>query len=349
MSASLLSMALVAIPDLACPFPTALNPSAEQVESNAIAWGRRIGLLTETHVIQRVEATKATWLMAWAYPDAAPDALQIIADWNLWLLIWDDRCSEPDLRDRPTVLAPLHARFLDVLDGAALTSQDGPLEHGLHELQQRLRRQTRGTWMRQFLHSVRAVFDGWVWEAANRAIGVYLDVADYLRMRPITGALQPYLDLVAVADGRSIPHSVQAHSSIKQLTLMANNIICWSNDLFSLNKELQQGEPLNLVLILHQQQGGSLQDAIDRVAAWHDMEVAAFLDLAARLPAFGAQQRECDRYVALLRHWMRANMNWATVSGRYQPQQCASVCNDRSDEVGGWNAPTPDDDPLNDT
>jgi len=173
------------------------------------------------------------------------------------------------------------------------------------------------------LKEVRRLSDGWVWQAVNRVAGAWLDVAAYLRMRPVTGALQPYLDLSAIVHGRGVPRRIRVHPLVQQLTLKANNIICWSNDLFSLGKEYQHGERHNLVLILQQQQGGTLQAAIDRVAAWHNQEVAAFLELEEQLPTFGALRPDRDRYIALLRHWIRANMNWAAMSGRYQPQQRA--------------------------
>ena len=303
--------------ELDCPFLTVINPHADVVEAQAIEWGRRFRLITNDHILHAVRATKAGWLVAWAYPHADREALQLIADWNIWLLIWEDRSGSPEIGAQPERLKAIHTRFLEILSGAAAEPAEGPLEHGLQDLRQRLLQKTTMHWLGQFQQSVLEVFDSWVWEATNRSLGNMPNVETYLRMRPTTGALNPYLHFIAITDQLHLPRAVRDHPYIHRLTLMANNIICWSNDLFSFHKELQHGDVHNLVLILQHHNQLSLHDAAQHVVQLHNAEVSAFLDLAARAPAFSHLHAHLDRYVAMLRHWIRANMNWATVSGRY--------------------------------
>ncbi|MFN8568275.1 MAG: hypothetical protein U0Z44_12335 [Kouleothrix sp.] len=310
---------LIDLPELICPFPSATNPHAAVVEERAIEWGRRFKIITDNRVLHAVRAAKAGWLVAWAYPHAPIEALQLIADWNIWLLIWEDRCSSPELGTQPERLEAIHARFLAILSGAPSTAQDGPLEHGLRDLRERMLAQTTYQWLQQFYQSILEVFDSWVWEATNRARGTKPDLETYLRMRPSTGALPPYLHFLALTDQVFLPRKVHEHPYVYQLTLMANNIICWSNDLFSFDKERHEGELHNLVLILQDHMQLSLQASAQHVAQLHNAEVEAFLNLAAHVHAFSDLNANLNQYVALLRNWIRANMNWAAISGRYNP------------------------------
>ena len=70
---------------------------------------------------------------------------------------------------------------------------------------------------------------------------------------------------------------------MRRLSLMAINVVCWSNDLLSLAKELQHGDRHNLVIALRTQYRLPLREAINRAAELHNAEVRAFLTLEARL------------------------------------------------------------------
>lgn len=118
---------LIDLPELICPFPSATNPHAAVVEERAIEWGRRFKIITDNRVLDACACGQSLLLVAWAYPHAPIEALQLIADWNIWLLIWEDRCSSPELGTQPERLEAIHARFLAILSGAPSTAQDLPL------------------------------------------------------------------------------------------------------------------------------------------------------------------------------------------------------------------------------
>src|SRR5688572_7107282 len=86
---------------LDAPFAPELNPCAEDLERRAIGWGREFQLFPSDRLYQRVCAAKAAYLIAGAYPQASFDALYLVACWNLWLMLWDDVCGAPGLRDQP--------------------------------------------------------------------------------------------------------------------------------------------------------------------------------------------------------------------------------------------------------
>jgi len=138
-------------------------------------------------------------------------------------------------------------------------------------------------------------------------------------MRLFTSAVYPCLTLIELTEGLRLPAEVHGHPDVQRLAEITNNVISWANDIVSLEKELRQGDVHNLVLILSQEHKLSLQAAADRVAALHDGEIRAFIALAQRLPSFApAVDIDLQRYVAGMRFWMRANLDWSLATTRYQ-------------------------------
>ena len=318
-------MERLVLPTLYYPFPPALNPQVDMAQAQTQAWALRFRLVQQEAAYRRFCASKFGWLAARAYPLAGREALQIVSDWNAWLFLLDDQCDEGGIGTQPDRLRVLFAGLLAVLQEQPRAAQDGPLASSLRDLWQRM--SARGTlaWKARFLRDAQDYFDACLWEAANRASGVTPTVQDYIAMRPLTGGLITDVDLIDLTEHIDLPAEVRASALVQRLTQMANNVVCWSNDLISLAKEMRRRDVHNLVLAIRQERGCSLQEAVDWAARLHDDEVRGFLELERHLPAYGAPiDQELQRYLAVLRAWMRGNLDWAADSGRYQPRDASS-------------------------
>ncbi len=261
-------------------------------------------------------------LMARAYPNAALPALQLISDWNTWLFLLDDQCDEAGLGRAPDHLAQVHAMVLDILHGGS-TQERSPRILALCDLAARLQAYAGAAWLDRFMHQITEYFKASVWEAKNRARHRIPDLKTYLAMRPYTGAVYSYLALIEFANQLDLPATVHGHSTVQQLMQMTNNVICWSNDLMSFDKELRHGDVHNLVLVLRYAQNHNLPKAMRLVASMHDAEVRRFQTLAASLPSFTAVvDADLQQYVRGLQFWMRANMDWSAATARYRPLVC---------------------------
>jgi 5-epi-alpha-selinene synthase len=105
---------------------------------------------------------------------------------------------------------------------------------------------------------------------------------------------------------------------LQHLALLANKIVCCLNDVVSLRKELETCAIHNLVIVLQNERRITRQAAIDLAISMHDADMRAFVELAAWTPSFGREvDVEVKRYVAGLRFWVRANMDWSFASDRY--------------------------------
>ena len=104
-----------------------------------------------------------------------------------------------------------------------------------------------------------------------------------------------------------------------RLTLMmrlANRAICWSNDIFSVHKELAHGDVHNLVIVLQHGTPSSIGAAIAKAARMHDDTVQAFERHEQKLRASAASPGVL-RFVDALKGWVRANLDWSIETGRY--------------------------------
>jgi hypothetical protein len=303
-------------PSLSCPFPSAISPHAAEAQHATVAWARRLHLVPQDG--GRLHRLQNGILMARAYPSAEPEMLQIAADWGTWLFTLDDQCDEAGLGQDPEQLVQLHVRLLDILQGAPPCAEDLPHVHGLWDLHRRISIHAPEGWDERFRKSVSQYFTANVWEANNRRRRQIPDIASYCTMRRFTSAVYPCLLLIEVTEGLRLPPDVSNHPDVQSLSRMANNVISWSNDIVSLEKERRQGDIHNLAIVLSNEQSLSLQTAVDRVAVLYEDEIYAFIALARRLPSFTPSvDRDLQCYVAGLRSWMRANLDWSQDTYRY--------------------------------
>jgi 5-epi-alpha-selinene synthase len=138
-------------------------------------------------------------------------------------------------------------------------------------------------------------------------------------MRRYTGAMDTVFDCIELVEHLHLSKAVREHSTVSRLRLMANNCVCWANDLFSVDKELLEHNTHNLVFVLRSEYGLTLSEAVEQAVTMHDAEVRAFEWFAARMPSFGEEMDAAVRiYVAGLRSWMRGNIAWARETPRYK-------------------------------
>lgn len=309
--------------ELYCPFAPAMSRHADAVQRHTVGWVRRFALLPDESAYKKFEAAGLGRLVGRTHPHAECEQLQLISDWHAWLFLRDDKGDESEAADRPYELSTADNHLLDVLEGAQAASSEDPLAHALYDLRGRLVACLRENalpvaWMRRFVRVVREHLEATLWEASNRARGIPPDVATYVRMRPLTGGLAIITELVEIIEGRHLPIELREHDAVRRLTTASHNIVCWANDVISLEKELRNGEVNNLVVVLSEVEGITLREAADRVVDLHNAEMGTFVDLAARIPTFWPEaDANLQLYISSLRARIRGVLDWSSESSRY--------------------------------
>jgi 5-epi-alpha-selinene synthase len=180
------------------------------------------------------------------------------------------------------------------------------------------------SWLEGFGELLEKLFSAFLWENLNRSNQIRPSLAAYVTMRENTVGLHPQFALAEITDGVHLSAQALAHPTVRSLTMMACNVVAWTNDLFTFDKELAQGEVHNLVMLYMTEQGLDRDAAVAHVVARHDDEMRAFIALTARLPDVGDERPQLLRYVGVLRGWMRGHLDWARETGRYRSEASGS-------------------------
>ncbi|GGL95465.1 hypothetical protein GCM10010840_36930 [Deinococcus aerolatus] len=158
-----------------------------------------------------------------------------------------------------------------------------------------------------------------LWEATNRASGAVPELETYLHRRPMTAGLKIDAVFIEVMDGVQLPSALRDHPAVQRLAELADRAVCWSNDVLSLEKELQEGDMHNLVQVLMQAHGLSVQAALDEAAQMYHMEIEEFLEVERMLPSFGVEEDgQVRQYAQLLKSRIGGILTWSRRSTRYQ-------------------------------
>lgn len=313
------------LPQLHNPFAARLPATDPQVCEQTSAWLEQFGLGPGNAHARTAFAASFVGLAAALHPRACRAALRLTADWYSLMFLHDDRCDSSGIGKDPARLQSLVDRLLSVFQGGALRPDDEPFAHALADVRGRLLTWGGPAWFAELAAEVRAYLEALSWEAANRASGSVPTLADYLHMRPITAGLQVDGAFLEVMDGVRLPRAARDHPQVRQLAVHANRAVCWSNDILSLEKELQDGDVHNLIPVLMHARCLSRQAALDEAARMYHHEVEQFLAGEQALPSFGQDEDEQVReYVRLLRARVGGILAWSHHSSRYQVTELVS-------------------------
>lgn len=306
-------------PDLYCPFPSQINKHVDVLESHAMEWVMRFNLLKDEQSYQRFRKSKFYWLAASAYPNCQFEELKIANDVISWLFVWDDKCDISDLGKRPELINTFCNRFIEILNGAETTSKDIPLSHALSDVRKRIIQKGNLAFFHHFVYNFEHYFYGCIQESNNRLHVKLPTLEAYIKIRNSTSAAPLCLNLIEFCDHLIIPYSLRNHEIVSKITWMTVNILAWSNDIFSLEKEISLGEFHNLVLVLKHQQDIPLDKALILATEIHNKEVQNLISLEASMPYFGKEiDAEIAKYFSGFYSWIRGNIDWYSHSHRYQ-------------------------------
>lgn len=307
------------IPEFYCPIETQINKHTELAEKHSLQWVEKFGLVpgggTE---YQALQSAKVAWCIGYTNPDAEADDLCMMSDLLMWLSCYDDVCDISELGKNPDRLSAANHQLLDVLNGAEVAEEDSNFIQALQDILQRLNKKASKEWVERFARDVEEQLQGYIWEATNRVEKITPDLSSYVKLRPYPLAIFPCLDLTCIF--KQIPANAKSlrHIYVQEMTVMAGNYIGWTNDILGVNRELGEGNPHNLVLVLQQEDNISLQEAVQKAVNMCNAEMKAFLKLESRLPAFGeAEDASLKDYINGLRYWMRGHLDWYSETRRY--------------------------------
>jgi hypothetical protein len=306
------------IPAVFCPLPAAVNGRHEELESQTVAWLRTFALFASEDQHSRLTHTAVGELVARVSPDGQSPALQIVADFYMWLFAFDDAyCDESSLGLKPGPMAVELARVLRVAEAPQHpVPGDNAYAVALRDIRKRLESVATAVQLTRWVEAMRGYFYFQVWEAANRSQGVAPSLNDYAFARLQSGAVKVTMMLLDVADGYELPPAEMEKASTRAMVEMACAVIDWDNDIASHHKENARcPDGQNLRDIISREYGLAPEQALERAVAMRDRVMRRFLNLREQVLPTASPQ--LDRFIASLCHWIRGNLDWQATTMRY--------------------------------
>lgn len=285
------------LPKPVYPFPDLIHPDFQRQREEYYAWIDREYTFHSEAAREKHKQHHLTDIAARGCPFLTAAELRPLANYAANGAMMDDywdRCSAEEM-------AGINRRILALLSGE---EPDEPLDHGIFHQFWVLRQDALACgipemFYKKFIRSIGMVFTGYSDERVYYRTNTIPPLPVYLLIREATSGVQPFCDYVALQkEYRRLPDSVLEHPHIKRIHTLCSLMIGIHNDLISLPKELHREEDtMNLVKVLQQEHGVSVQEAYGMALELHDAYLKEFLLLQEHLPPFGEWQEMARAYI----------------------------------------------------
>ncbi|GJJ12833.1 hypothetical protein Clacol_007078 [Clathrus columnatus] len=280
------------------PFPRVFNPYHKSIAVESSNWIDSFHLFSPARQL-KFRLIEAGTLAALAYPSHTKEHFRVACDLMNLLFAMDD-LSDP--------LDPHDAREL------ADTALDA-----LH-FWERLSKTASRTCLDRFVKSYQAYMNAMVQEAEERDVhSIRTSIEDYLSLRRSTGAIKPSFDLILLP--LEIPTVYLESPFVKQLEIIAIDLIAVANDVVSFNVEQARGDIHNIVIVLMNERDMTVQEAMDFVGDWYEARSKQFIILLNFVLENHSDkdpgQVDLKRYIRGLAIWVTANYEWSFESQRF--------------------------------
>ncbi|KAF8752969.1 Terpenoid synthase [Rhizoctonia solani] len=123
-----------------------------------------------------------------------------------------------------------------------------------------------------------------------------------------------------------LPDQVADHPLVTELALAGNDILTWSNDIYSFPIEFARGDTHNLVCVAMHHNSLDLAGAIDFVNQLTRKRLDEYVEIKANLPSFGSGlDEQLARYLEGIEYCVQGFIDWTFLTPRYFGAEAAQV------------------------
>jgi len=298
------------------PIPQKCSPHLELVEEHNARWTAHMVAETGHGSVAWFRATNCVEFACWLYPDADAQVACFVSDFCSWLFSVDDHHpheSNPDMHQ----VMDLVGECLGVMGGAPPRTGISRLQR---ELMDRFQDMVHPSQYQGFVSTTSTYIASLGLHAAIQHSALRLDPRTYWPIRLHDSAAMTLLALcqAGVPELRRAPDllSVPEYATLART---AGKIIATSNDVLSYPRErASETNGRNYLfnsVTLREQQGMSVQSALDHVAEEFSDDVATFQEECRRLRDSCIPGSEL--YVDALAYWTSGIDRWQKETDRY--------------------------------
>lgn len=304
------------LPDLTLPFSFSARPDSELLRREGSRWALEQGLIgPRGH--DRLLSSQLLDAGIALTGDAPRERAVLLLEWFLWTLILDDRIDDGRWAD-DGVLDDFTEAARGIIEGGRGRDGDDPMLATLaDDLWPRTRQLGDTAWQKAIGAHVTRHLLAQCQMAALRAQRRTPGLAHYTALRADLLGAGLLFDLIEAIHGLHAPRPSGLATLVTHLRDCSGDVLAWTNDVYSLEKDLLLREDANLVKIVRREQGGTWQQAVDTVHAMIMRRVAAFQTARSQLDRHDAVEALADRLSAA----MAAGLSWHQSVARYHWQK----------------------------
>lgn len=313
----------ISIPKLFWPFPSAINQHRASAEEHTIKWLQAYNLLANEADYEYYRSQGFAYMTSRMFPHADKEVLPALLDFCTLLFIFDDQIDQVEDNGLKEVNGRERlAKFTSYTSSLMRNQTRIPLTEGneliaaLTDCWLRLSAFCTEAWKKRLVGRYQETFEAAVWQLDNINNNYSPTLTEYMHYRPMFSGSNIAVDLSLVADKIALPEEILEHPLLKRMHLLAQCLVCWANDLFSLSKELKksyQADRHNLVFVMQDSYNLSLEDAILKSADLFHEHAQEFMDLSSKkLPGFSLEiDSEIKRYGVAIAQVVKGNIDWS--------------------------------------
>ncbi|KAF9022344.1 terpenoid synthase [Hymenopellis radicata] len=303
------------LPDLVshCTFDIRISRHRKQITSETKRWlfqgNNLMGQKRESY-----HGLKAGLLTAMCYPNAGCPQLRVCNDFLSYLFHLDNLSDDMDKRGTTTTADIV----LNTLYHPHSYTSPARVSKMTKDYWRRIIQTASPGTQQRFIETFDFFFQSITEQARDRQAGMIPDLESYIALRRDTSGCKTSFVLIEYAYNLDIPDEVMDHPLIRSLGEATNDLVTWSNDIFSYNVEQSKGDTHNMIPVVMKQQGLDLQAAVDFVGELCAQSIDRFHDDRAQLPSWGPEiDRDVAIYVQGLADWIVGSLHWSFESERY--------------------------------
>ncbi|KAI1505048.1 isoprenoid synthase domain-containing protein [Biscogniauxia marginata] len=282
--------------------------------------------------LQRMKKTNVAEFGASWWPFALLEALKIDTHFATWLFVWDDETDSTEFSslindfDKASAFRKETAAYLKANLSRNNSSDLSEISTNrmitfFKPIGDAFLESSNDRQVKSFLDELLFFIDMCEEEHRAQQKPMLPTIDEYMQRRVGSGAVRTCLALIEYSYGMNLPSEVMEGKLMQALWHEANIIICVTNDMMSIKKEVEQSQTDSLIPLLFLELG-SIQGAMNHATEMIKSAVRNFDEAEkAILAQYSADlnvQEDIRKFVEAIKYACTSNLNWGLTSGRYR-------------------------------
>lgn len=288
-----------------------LNPYSISIQASTIEWAKELKLLSGNN-LNKYQRQNISYLASRAQPYDSFQDVMLTSDYLLLFCMLDDYSD--NVQD--SIEFEKYSNDIIAILNEDTTYTEDVFLSGWEDWWGRVKIGTPLEWQNRIIKSIAECFKAISWEIKNQKRNKIPIVEHYINNRQHSGSVFVCFDLIERGGKTFLPKEVRSDLLV-ELINSANNIANWTNDILSLEKEIEDDEIHNLVICVQKQSRTTLEDSLEYVKKMLDLEISKYNELKEKLFIEQPCNSDIKKYISRMENGVRGHYEWSIRTKRF--------------------------------